>query len=307
MTARSRTELDLRRCIPMARVEETRCASEYVKTKNPLLAERLITANMRLVVKIAQDYRRGTHDVRDLIQEGNLGLTQAVARFDPDRGVKLCSYAAWWIRAYILKFVIDNWRLVKTGTTPAQRKLFFNLSKQQERLRRSGIEADTKQLAAALNVSERDVASMVERFRAGETSLDGPKNSQQPGSRPNEDWLAISPASRPDVMVEAAEFIHTVRSEIDIFGRTLQGRDLVIFRQRFINDDAPSTAHLALGFGVSSERVRQLESRLKKRLRDHLRRQMGDAVPGKYGRHHSISPRLAGGGGRQDRSLVAAA
>jgi RNA polymerase sigma-32 factor len=264
----------------------------------------LITANMRLVVKIAQDYRRGNHDVRDLIQEGNLGLTQAVARFDPDRGVKLCSYAAWWIRAYILKFVIDNWRLVKTGTTPAQRKLFFNLNKQQERLRRSGIEADTKQLAAALNVSEKDVASMVERFRAAETSLEQPKYSHDSEDRSKEDWLAISPALRPDVLVETAEFIHTVRSKIDIFGRTLQGRDLVIFRQRFVSDDAHSAADLAIGFGVSPERVRQLESRLKGRLRDYLRRQLGDAVPGKNIRHRSVS-RLAGGA--EDRSLAAAA
>jgi RNA polymerase sigma-32 factor len=170
MTFNLRTDFDLQNCIPMAREEEARCANEYLKTKAPLLAEQMTRANMRLVVKIARDYRRGNHDMRDLIQEGNLGLMQAVARFDPDRGVKLCSYAAWWIRAYILKFVIDNWRLVKTGTTQAQRKLFFSLHKQQHRLQQSGIEADAKQLAEAMDVKEKDVISMIERFSAGEVA-----------------------------------------------------------------------------------------------------------------------------------------
>ncbi|HXI56273.1 MAG TPA: sigma-70 family RNA polymerase sigma factor [Polyangia bacterium] len=289
MTFNLRSEFDLKNCIPMGRAEETRCASEYLRTKAPLLAEQMITANMRLVVKIAKDYRRGNQDMRDLIQEGNLGLMQAVARFDPDRGVKLCSYAAWWIRAYILKYVIDNWRLVKTGTTQAQRKLFFSLHKQQQRLRQSGVEADAKQLADAMGVKEKDVVSMIERFSAGETSLDWAQQSSESGNRPPGDWLGASPALQPDVLVETSEFIRKVRTRVDTFAETLHGRDLVIFQQRFLNEDPPTLTHLAVGFGVSRERARQLEERLKIQLRGYLRQELGDAVPGTDPRRRSTA------------------
>ncbi|HEY2899243.1 MAG TPA: sigma-70 family RNA polymerase sigma factor [Polyangia bacterium] len=279
----------------MARAEEIRCASDYVRTKSPLLAERLITANMRLVVKIASDYRRGNHDMRDLIQEGNLGLMHAVMRFDPDRGVKLCSYAAWWIRAYILKYVMDNWRLVKTGTTQAQRKLFFSLHKQQSRLERSGIEPDSKQLAVAMNVKEKDVVSMLERFGASESSLDGPKNPEESSNRAPRDWLGASPALQPDILVETSEFIQTARTKIEIFGDGLQGRELVIFQQRFVNEDPPTLADLSVGFGVSRERTRQLEERLKGRLRDYLEHEMGDSIASEYPSHRSVPSRLSRG------------
>jgi RNA polymerase sigma-32 factor len=110
--------------------EEHALAVEYAKTADVDLAARLVTANLRLVVKIAYDYRRAYKNIMDLVQEGNIGLMQAVKRYDPYRGVKLSSYAAWWIRAYMLRFILNNWRLVKIGTTQAQRKLFFNLSKE---------------------------------------------------------------------------------------------------------------------------------------------------------------------------------
>src|SRR5437899_1132427 len=109
--------------------------------------------------------------LRDVVQEGNLGLIQAVERFDPDRGVRLSSYAAWWIRAYVLKFLIDNWGLVKVGTSQAQRRLFFNLQKARRKLEHQGIEPDAKQLAILLDVNEGDVVAMIERMAGGETSL----------------------------------------------------------------------------------------------------------------------------------------
>ena len=135
---------------------------------------RLITANLRLVVKIAQEYRRAHQNLLDLIQEGNIGLIQAVQKYDPYRGVKLSSYAAWWIRAYILKFILTNWRLVKIGTTQAQRKLFFNLRKEREKLEKLGFEVEAAHLAAALDVTEHEVIEMERRLGASETSLDAP-------------------------------------------------------------------------------------------------------------------------------------
>src|SRR4029077_13572218 len=120
---------------PLLTAEETHAlAVKFGETQDPAIAAHLVTANMRLVVKIAYEYRRAYKNIMDLIQEGNIGLMQAVKRYDPYRGVKLSSYAAWWIRAYILRFILNNWRLVKLGTTQAQRKLFFNLNKEKARL-----------------------------------------------------------------------------------------------------------------------------------------------------------------------------
>src|SRR5450432_1053419 len=139
MSPKTRHGFDLRRCVPLTRQDELACAIEYARTRAPHLARRLITSNMRLVAKIAFAHLRPSYDVADLIQEGNLGLIQAVLRYDPSRGVKLSTYAAWWIRAYILKFTLDNWRLVKAGTSQAQRRLFFNLRKQKRELEQRGI------------------------------------------------------------------------------------------------------------------------------------------------------------------------
>ena len=132
----------------LSREEEHELAVRYVQTHELAPARKLITANLRLVVKIAQEYRRAHRNLLDLIQEGNVGLIQAVQRYDPFRGVKLSTYAAWWIRAYILKFILANWRIVRIGTTQAQRRLFFNLRRERERMEKMGIETDSKRLAA---------------------------------------------------------------------------------------------------------------------------------------------------------------
>jgi len=140
---------------PLLTPEKTHeIAAEFVKTQNPALAAQLVTANLRLVVKIAYEYRRAYKNIMDLVQEGNIGLMQAVKRYDPYRGVKLSSYAAWWIRAYILRFILNNWRLVKLGTTQAQRKLFFNLRKKRAELSSMGVDPTNAEIAKSLNVPE---------------------------------------------------------------------------------------------------------------------------------------------------------
>ena len=169
---------DLRRHPVLSRDEEHELALAYARTHALEPARKLITANLRLVVRIAQEYRRAHRNLLDLIQEGNVGLIQAVQRYDPFRGVKLSTYAAWWIRAYILKFILANWRMVRIGTTQAQRRLFFNLRRERERLQRMGAETDSRQLAAALDVSEREVVEMERRLAASEMSLDAPARSQ---------------------------------------------------------------------------------------------------------------------------------
>jgi RNA polymerase sigma-32 factor len=269
---------ELRRYPLMTREEEHTVAVRFCKDHEAALASRLITANLRLVVKIAQEYRRAHRNILDLIQEGNIGLIHAVQKYDPYRGVKLSSYASWWIRAYILKFILANWRLVKVGTTQAQRKLFFNLRKEREKLEKQGYEVEAKHLAAALDVSEQEVVEMERRLNASETSLDAPMRSDEQGDRTQGDFVRAAPALRPDVQVEAGEFGAILKEKLHAFGDTLRDRDLEIFRDRLLNDEPATLVQIAERFGVTRERVRQIEERLKRRLRQYLEGELGDAV-----------------------------
>ncbi|MDB4979314.1 MAG: uncharacterized protein JWM82_66 [Myxococcales bacterium] len=275
----------------MTRQEEQLCAVEYARTKSPLVAARLVAANMRLVVKIANGYRGPEHDRSDLIQEGNLGLLQGVLRFDPKRGVRLCTYAAWWIRAYILKYTVANWRLVKAGTTLAQRRLFFGLTKQRRDLEGRGIEANSRNVAVAMNLKESDVVVMMERFAGAETSLEAPR-----GPSENDSWsdvLGGAPGLQPDVQLETIDFARELHRRVNALEATLEGRELAIFRRRLVCDEPATLAELAQDFGVSPERTRQLEGRLKARIRDHLTETLGDALevgPSRRGSYDAPSP-----------------
>ena len=286
-------DFDLRRCTPLTREDEHECASEYARTRAPLLARRLITANMRLVAKIAYGYRRPQCEMADLIQEGNLGLIQAVLRYDPHRGVKLSTYAAWWIRASILKFTLDNWRLVKAGTTEPQRRLFFNLQKERVALEKQGIEADAAHLAAAMNLKEKDVAGMLDRFAANDVSLEAPRTIQGEDVGSLADTIGDAPALRPDERLEASDLARTLLTELKAIEDTLAGRELTIFRRRIMSEDPATLQDIAADFGVTRERARQLEATLKGRIQTDLRKVMGDALEGRGGRARrcSIGPR----------------
>jgi RNA polymerase sigma-32 factor len=262
----------------LSREEEHELAVRYVQTHELAPARKLITANLRLVVKIAQEYRRAHRNLLDLIQEGNLGLIQAVQRYDPFRGVKLSTYAAWWIRAYILKFILANWRIVRIGTTQAQRRLFFNLRRERDRMEKMGVETDSKQLAAALDVSETDVVEMERRLAASEMSLDAPVRSESLPGRTHGDMVSAGPSARPDLQVENGEFQELLRAKLDAFGAALQDRELQIFRRRLLADQPTTLEQLGADHGVSRERARQLEERLKKKLRLYLEAELGDSL-----------------------------
>lgn len=257
--------------------EEHELAVRYAKTEDVQTAAKLVTANLRLVVKIAYEYRRAYRNMMDLIQEGNIGLMQAVKRYDPYRGVKLSSYAAWWIRAYMLRFILNNWRMVKIGTTQAQRKLFFNLSKEKAKLTAMGIEPTHAEIAKRLNVDEKDVVEMDRRLSRGDASLDAAvsENDGKPTTR-----MDLLPASSdgPDSIAEGSEIQEIVRERLDEFRKTLGGKDIAIFDKRLVAEDPMTLQQLGDEFGVSRERVRQLEARLTGRLREFLRETLGDAV-----------------------------
>jgi RNA polymerase sigma-32 factor len=257
--------------------EEHDLAVEYSKTGDVDIAARLVTANLRLVVKIAYDYRRAYKNIMDLVQEGNIGLMQAVKRYDPYRGVKLSSYAAWWIRAYMLRFILNNWRLVKIGTTQAQRKLFFNLSKEKAKLTALGIEPTSAEIAKNLQVDEADVIEMDRRLARSDASLDVPVKEGDGRSTTRLELLPES-SDTPDRQAESAEIEELLRQELDTFKQTLSGKDVIIFEKRLVADEPLTLQELGDQFGVSRERVRQLEARLTGRLREHLKKTLGDAV-----------------------------
>ncbi|HEX6276682.1 MAG TPA: RNA polymerase factor sigma-32 [Polyangiaceae bacterium] len=257
--------------------DEHRLAVEYSKTGSVDLAARLVTANLRLVVKIAYEYRRAYRNIMDLVQEGNIGLMQAVKRYDPYRGVKLSSYAAWWIRAYMLRFILNNWRLVKIGTTQAQRRLFFNLSKEKAKLTAMGIEPTSEEIAKRLNVDESEVVEMDRRLARSDASLDAPvKDGEARGATRLE--LLPSSGDAPDTVAESAELEELLKVQLDEFRKTLSGKDIAIFDKRLVADEPLTLQELGDEFGVSRERVRQLEARLTGKLREYLKKTLGDAV-----------------------------
>jgi RNA polymerase sigma-32 factor len=269
---------DIRRYGLLTREDEHALAVQYLQTGDMDAAKRLVTSNLRLVVKIAHEYRRAHRNLLDLIQEGNLGLVQAVKKYDPYRGVKLSSYAAWWIRAYMLKFILNNWRLVKIGTTQAQRKLFFNLRKEKEKLEAMGFDSSSKALAEALDVPEREVIDMEKRLGQGEMSLDAPLKNDEEGGRSHLDMLESGGDTRPDVATEGVEFRELLKEKFAAFEKTLRGRELDIFRERLLTDTPKTLQEIGSSYGISRERARQLEKRLVGKLKTYLRKELGDAV-----------------------------
>lgn len=258
----------------LSREEEHDLAVHYQKTADLDAAARLVASNLRLVVKIAYEYRRAAFNVLDLIQEGNVGLMHAVKKYDPFKGVKLSSYAAWWIRAYILRFVMDNWRMVKLGTTQAQRRLFFNLRKEQRKLALEGFDPGPRLLAERLNVTEKEVEEMDRRLGGDEYSIDTPVGDD--GSSGTWGDRLTLPAPAADEELGEEQLKEMLRAELTEFARTLDERDLYIFQNRMMADDPLTLQEIGNHFGISRERARQIEARLIKQLRERMRERMPD-------------------------------
>lgn len=258
---------EIRRYAILDRETEQVLTRQYVQTADPRIAVRLITSNLRLVVKIALEYQSPWVSLLDIIQEGNLGLLQAVKKYDPERNIRLSSYAQWWIRAYILKFLMDNHRLVKVGTTQAQRKLFYNLQRERERLERQGFRPTPRLLAKALSVRVKDVIEMETRLSGKEVSLDAPLIE---GERDR--LIDLLPSDRADVddLLAKREVTSRLLRKLDEFAATLTGRDLEIWTRRLLAENPVTLQALGNLFGVSRERARQLEARVLRRLRTFL-------------------------------------
>ncbi len=249
--------------------EEYALAQQHFDHGDVGAAHRLVTSNLRLVVKIANDFRQAQLNLLDLIQEGNFGLMQAVKRFNPYKGVKLSSYAAWWIRAYILKHIMDNKSQVRIGTTADQRKLFYNLEKTARKLLQEYDEVDNKLLAEHLQVREKDVEEMRARLAAPDLSLDAPL-SDDPDATTRGQLLAAGGEAADEVLANA-ELKRIFSTHLDEFRGTLKGRDLEIFDARLMAEEPLTLQEVGDRYGITRERARQIEARIINKLRDHVK------------------------------------
>ena len=261
---------------PISREEEHALAVRWVEEGDVEAARSLVVSNLRLVVKLAMEYRRAWTNVLDLIQEGNVGLMEAVQRFDPYRGVKLSSYAAYWIRAHILKYIIDNFRLVRLGSTRAERKLFFRLNKERRALEGEGFEVGPKLLAERLDVSEDDVRSMEQRLGQGELSLDAPVRGDGDGDSAELGAFIPGDSVNAEESLADSELRSVFLEKVAAFAETLDERDRQIVDERILAQSPKTLQELGEVFGVSRERVRQLEARLVDRLREYLKENLVD-------------------------------
>jgi RNA polymerase sigma-32 factor len=264
---------EISRFSTLSREEEHRLAVQYHETEDRESAYRLITSNLKLVVKIAMIYHKVYRNILDLIQEGNLGLIQAIRRFDPGRGTRLPTYAAWWIKAYILKFLLDNARLVRIGTTNDRRKILMNLNREKRDLEARGIVPTTQLLASNLGVDEKDLLDVQQGMSGTDISLDAPVSE---GSDIRfEDTLNLMEQS-VDEKIAQGEFRELLEKKFKEFSAKLSEREKVILNLRLIADEPKTLQEIAAMYGISRQAVQSAEKKLIKKLKSYMLESFGD-------------------------------
>ena len=256
----------------LSREEEYRLAVMYRKKEDLEAAKKLITSNLRFVIKIAYKYRNYGINLMELIQEGNLGLMQAVKKFDPTRGYRLITYAVWWIRAYIQSYIIKTWSLVKIGTTQAQKKLFYKLSSAKRKMELANkilSPEDYKTLAKELGVSDEAIAEMEQRMAGKDLSLD--VEIREEGERATHlDFLADKLASQEEILTKIQEE-EKIKRELDTALKSLEERERFIIEKRILRDNPLTLEELGTKLNISRERVRQIENEALKKMKTILK------------------------------------
>ena len=261
--------------------EEFLLAKRWADTGDREAAHKLVTSHLRLVAKIAMGYRGYGLPISEVVSEGNVGLMQAVKRFDPDKGFRLATYAMWWIKAAIQEYILRSWSLVKMGTTANQKKLFFNLRKakgQISALDEGDLRPDqVSTIATRLGVTEQDVVDMNRRL-GGDVSLNAPLREEGEGEW--QDWLVDDSASQESVLANEEEGRNRLAALKDALG-VLNPRERRIFEARRLSEDPVTLEDLSGEFGVSRERVRQIEVRAFEKIQEAVRRNLAvrEAVP----------------------------
>lgn len=262
---------EIRRFPLLSREEEHRLAVEYKEYGNVEAAYKLVTSNLRLVVMIAREYQKAFKSLLDLIQEGNMGLMEAVKNFDPYRGVRFPSYAVWWVRAYMIRYIMNDWRMVKIGTTQAQRKLFFNLQKEKEKIEAEGLTPGPKLLAQRLNVKEDEVVEMEQRLASRDLSVDMPIGDDDEATLLN---FLPDDKQTPEEQFAETQYSDLLREKMELFAKNLKDKELVIYRERLLNEEPLTLREIGEKYGISRERVRQIEERVKKKLKTYLSKEL---------------------------------
>ncbi len=236
----------------------------------------MVTSNLRLVVKIALEFQRiWMQNLLDLIQEGNIGLMQAVRKFDPYKNVKFSYYASFWIKAYILKFIMDNWRLVKIGTTQGQRKLFFKLKKEKQELIDQGFDPKPKLLSERLGVTEKEIVDMDQRLDGWDISLNSPLSDDSESEKIE---LVSYDSESAEEQVAKKQMDKLIYSKIDEFRKLMTKRENEIFDLRIFSDNPATLQEIGDRYGISRERVRQLEKNIINKMREFIKDELPDLV-----------------------------
>jgi RNA polymerase sigma-32 factor len=261
---------DLRKYPLLSAEEEHKVAVLYKETGDRKAAERLVTANLRFVVKVAAEYSKFGARMIDLIQEGNVGLMHAVREFNPYKGVKLITYAVWWIRGYIQEYLMKNYSQVRIGTTQAQKKLFYHLNKEKAKLDALGNAPDVKLLSSRLGVTEDEVREMEKRLSGRDLSIDAPQGDEDDGRR----WVE----SQTDSNAIGADDSLALREEKEIFYREidkivgqLNDKEKYILQNRVLGDPPKTLQEVGDHFGITRERSRQLEERVIEKIKEHFK------------------------------------
>jgi len=254
--------------------EEKELAIRLKETGDVDAAYKLTTANLMLVVKIAMTFKREWQNLMDLVQEGNVGLMKAVKNFDPFRGVRLSAYASWWIKSYILKYILDNWRLVRVGTTNARRKLLFNLKKEKERLEREGFDPSTKLLAEHFGVDEGEIIDVEASIGAVDVSMDTPTRPDSPMTPAQ----SLSDGKSLEKGAEIDQFRKILQQKIEGFKSDLKPAEIEILEKRILSESPQSLQEIGDQRGVTREAIRQSEQRLLKKFRIYIEEEMPEAA-----------------------------
>ncbi|HXN07303.1 MAG TPA: RNA polymerase factor sigma-32 [Nitrospiria bacterium] len=257
----------------LTREEEHRLAVLFKEQGDTEAITKLILSNLRLVYHIAVEYRQNAFPMMDLIQEGNIGLMMAIKKFDPYKGIRVGTYASWWIRAFILRYILNNFRLVKVGTTQAQRKLFFNLQKERKRLISEGIDPDANLIAEHLHVKAKDVVEMDQRMGNWEVSLDAPLSAGSDDTL--ERHIASGETSVDDRLAEK-DLKRLFHEKLEKYATTLVPRDHDILYQRILSEEPVTLQEIAIKYGISKERARQLEEKIIKNMKNFMSKEIKD-------------------------------
>jgi len=266
---------EVRKYPALTEEEEKELAIRYKETGDLESAYKLTTANLMLVIKIAMTFKREWQNLMDLIQEGNVGLMKAVKNFDPFRGVRLSAYATWWIKSYILKHILDNWRLVRVGTTNARRKLLFNLKREKEKLEREGFDPTTKLLAERFGVDETEVIDVSASIGAMDVSIDTPvrpDSPMTPAQTLSQDGQSV------EENVQLKQFRQILNEHIENFKVGLNPNEMEILNKRILSEDPLSLQEIGDRRGVTREAVRQAEQRLLKKFKTYIEEKMPEAA-----------------------------